>query len=437
MKKKVRGEEPGRDGESRAHKCPQASPMNQKQKEEVLVYFQLDDLSYMDAQAVVEMVTDGLGAFRTRMKKSHPRYWRKYEAFVLDDTENGLLSFFKKYQEGLCKVPNLTDEVRTAMVEKYSLADMKGNGELLDEFKVRMANPDNFERNKSVYKEMDCFNSFQSLNGELRRRMTGEFIEKLLVPLRPKKKRGPSKMRSPTAVADAEVMEKRCQFEARAAAEAEADVRAYKGAKRGRLRRGEISQIATVQNLRRSTKLCREAITVQLQKAVKIQHILYNKLKPSSDQTAQMHGGHEQQVLEAGELTHEEQREKEKDVNQLETSIMRKERELLELYEQRTLRDQVRDESSSETFPFSGFVALLDESKREPYFLQEVGLSEQQSEDLKFAMKVMMKRSAQKMDTPRRILRMQRETEGERYGSAPVSAPVEAAGSAPASVTIE
>ena len=119
-------------------------------------------------------------------------------------------------------------------------------------------------------------------------------------------------------------------------------------------------------------------------------------------QTVQMQEGHEQQIREKEkETTQEEQQEKEEDANQLKTSIMRKERELLELYEQRTLRDQVRDESSSETFPFSGFVALLDESKREPYFLQEVGLSEQQSEDLKFAMKVIMKRSAQKMDTPR------------------------------------
>jgi hypothetical protein len=245
------------DDESDARDLPPVGSMSKKQKEEALIYFKLDDMSDMNDQAVVEMVANGLGAFRTSMKKSHPRYWRKYEAFVTDDTEGGLLSFFKKYQEGLCKVPNLTNEVRAAIVEKYSLADMTGNGESLDLFKANMADPSNFERNKSVYlEEMNCFDLFKSLNGELHRRMTGEFIEKLLAPLRPKKMRGPGKARSQAHV-DAETLEKRRQSEARAVAEAvaeaaagsepepqpEAEVRAYRGAKRGRLARARSAEL--------------------------------------------------------------------------------------------------------------------------------------------------------------------------------------------------
>lgn len=167
-------------------------------KREALGYLGLHEMCDLGMEAIAMIAQDQKEEFIKEFKKRHKNLSKKFKAFI-DDPEK-VWDAVQKNQEYLASVPHLSQTVRDGLSQVYNLESLKGNDSALNGLKEQIIDPEKYPDNQAKYRQVSALSELA--DNELWRRMSSEFVEKVLSPYRKKKlsgQRGPQ--RGPTEVA--------------------------------------------------------------------------------------------------------------------------------------------------------------------------------------------------------------------------------------------
>ena len=181
---------------------------------EVLNYFQLDTLCKVSEEEVAAKVNTGFATFVADMKIKHKTRWKAYQEFVVDGK---VFDAYLEYQVTMNKTPNLTPAIFNGLCTEYGISSDvleilgdAGKDEVLDQVKMTIIEPVNFQANITRFKRINEFRN--SSDSQISRYMSESFINKLIDRLASKKKsgkRGPDRQK----VIDPQAKARRDKFE--------------------------------------------------------------------------------------------------------------------------------------------------------------------------------------------------------------------------------
>jgi len=173
----------GDDGDGTATKANKSTDLRAKQKAEILEFlgfYELVDPSTLDnAEATISAKRS---QFIEQFEKSHPK---KCKDFIAYYDSSAIHDEIISRQHNLKKPALLTEDIRSHIVSIYELEGK--SVEDLDAFVADVSHPDHFDIHKLRFASLKRLGDLE--NPELRRRMTPEFLEKIVAPLRPNGKK--------------------------------------------------------------------------------------------------------------------------------------------------------------------------------------------------------------------------------------------------------
>ena len=193
------------DSSKRAAK-KSSTELSNAQKKEVLGFLGLHEMCETSREHIVATLTRLKDECKRGMKKRHKSIAKKYNAF-LDDPDK-VWDAVQKNQDYLASVPTLSQIVRNGLGEVYELESLRGKDDALDKLQADITDPNKYNDTREKYQQVPALSSLP--DNELWRRMSAEFVEKLLNPYRTKSvgrpKRDPSKVALRQARMDAKKM---------------------------------------------------------------------------------------------------------------------------------------------------------------------------------------------------------------------------------------